>query len=134
MSSLRFILALVALLVLGQSASANNGRRRAAAESRNEVPAPSLSAQVQQASHAIVSLQDALRLSQAQLKAFDACAVAALRDLSLASTAADVTQAQHRYLLTVGRVLSHSQFSHYLALHPQFNTVLHLDGSEVAAR
>lgn len=134
MSSLRFILALVILVVLGHSASANNGRRRAAAENRNEMPAPSLSAQVQQASRAIISLQDALRLTQAQVKAFDACAVVALRDLSLAENAAAVTQAQHRYLLKVGRVLSHSQFANYLALHPQFNTALHLDGSEVAAR
>lgn len=134
MSPLRSILVLIALLLLGHAASANNGRRRAAAESRNEVSAPSLSAQVQQATRAIISLQDALRMTQAQVKAFDACAVVALRDLSLATSAAEVTQAQHRYLLTVGRVLSHSQFAHYLSLHPHFNEALHLDGSEVAAR
>jgi hypothetical protein len=134
MSSLRFILALLALVVFGQSAQAGHGRRPAD-EGRNEAPTPSLSAQVQQASRAIISLQDALRLSQAQLKAFDACAVVALRDLALATTPNDLAQAQRHYLLAVGRVLSPSQFTHYLSLHPRFSdALLRLDGTEVAAR
>jgi hypothetical protein len=134
MSSLRFILVLVALVVCGQSAQAGHGRRPAA-EGRNEAPTPSLSAQVQQASRAIISLQDALRLSQAQLKAFDACAVVALRDLALATTPNDLALAQRHYLLAVGRVLSPSQFTHYLSLHPRFSdALLRLDGTEVAAR
>jgi len=135
MSSLRFILALVALVAFGQSARAGNGRRHAAAEGRNEVPAPSLSAQVQQANRAISSLQDALRLSQAQVKAFDACAVVALCDLALATSPDGLALAQRHYLLSVGRVLSPSQFTHYLTLHPRFSdALLRLEGTEVAAR
>lgn len=135
MSSLRFILALVALVVFGQSVQAGNGRRHAVAEGRNEIPMPTLSAQVQQANRAISSLQDALRLSQAQVKAFDACAVVALRDLSIATGPNDLAQAQRHYLLSVGRVLTPSQFTHYLSLHPRFSdALLRLDGTEVAAR
>jgi hypothetical protein len=135
MSSLRFALVLVVLVVFGQSAQAGHGRRPAAAEGRNEIPVPSLSTQVQQANRAIISLQDALRLSQAQIKAFDACAVVALRDLTLATDPDGLVQAQRHYLLSVGRVLSPSQFTHYLTLHSSFTAaLLRLDASEVASR
>jgi hypothetical protein len=138
MLSLRTFFALVALVVLGPAAMANNGHRRSEprdADRRNEIPTPSLSVQVHHATRAIISLQDALRLTHAQVRAIDACTTAGLHSLALATTPADVTQAQRRYLLAVGGVLTPSQMTYYLVLRPQFSeALLRLEGLELATR
>lgn len=110
-------------------------RTAAQTEACNETVAPGFSGQVREARRITSFLLDALVLSNAQLRALEACTVAERAALALAVTDADVAQAQQQYLLSVRRVLARSQLHSYVALRQQLaGTMLPLDGTELAVR
>lgn len=132
---------LVLLLAIGATAAGAKPRPKprprtaAQTEACNETVAPGFSGQVREARRITNFLLDALVLSNAQLRALEACTVAERAALALAVTDADVAQAQQQYLLNVRRVLARSQLHSYVALRQQLaGTMLPLDGIELAVR
>ena len=114
--------------VFGASAStALVGTPRSVAlrpDDTTETATPSLPGQAQAARRATAGLLDALRLSTAQATRLQARTEAELRDLLLAATPAAAAEAEQRYLLALGRVLTASQFVQYCALRASLESPL----------
>jgi hypothetical protein len=106
----------------------------AASEARNEAAAHSFAGQLHEAHRVADFLVDVLVLNDMQQHAVEAYTIMHRKALALATTAADIENAQKEYILAVRRVLAPSQLTSYAALRQQLNgTMLPLDGTELAS-
>lgn len=123
MLSFRTLVALVAFATTSLSAVAGS-HPTTANDARTETATPTFPGMAQAVRRATAGLLDALRLSTAQATRLQARTEAELRDLMLAATPAATAEAEQRYLLALGRVLTASQFAHYCVLRASLESPL----------
>ncbi|GAA4350970.1 hypothetical protein GCM10023185_09240 [Hymenobacter saemangeumensis] len=135
MFSVRTLFVLLFLVVADRVALATGFEPGARSESSADLLVSGPSVQAKHARQATLALQDKLRLTTAQVLAFQACTQHELQALTLADSPSDIARAQRRHMLAAGRILNAWQFQQYLELRQELvEQQLFVNTEELARR